>query len=170
MDYILIRSNRKTVSMHISDDLSVVVKAPLFMSKKAIDLFVKSHENWAEEKIKMISERNIAHPEPDEETRKLLQKKARETILPLAERYAGIMGVNYTGIKITSAKKRFGSCSGKDSICFSWRLMMYPIEAVEYVVVHELAHIKHKNHSREFYAFIESVLPDYKVRQNLLRR
>ena len=62
------------------------------------------------------------------------------------------------------------SCSGKNRLCFSWRLMDYPEEAIDYVVVHELAHIRHHNHSRDFYALVASILPDYKERQALLRR
>ena len=79
------------------------------------------------------------------------------------------MGLKPKGVKITSAKKRFGSCSANDSICYSWRLMLYPKEAIDYVVVHELAHIVHKNHGQGFYSLIEKYLPDYKERENLLR-
>lgn len=79
------------------------------------------------------------------------------------------MNLYPTALKITSAKTRFGSCSGKDSICFSYLLMRYPDEAIDYVVVHELAHIKHKNHSKAFYTLIEKYLPDYKEREKLLK-
>ena len=73
------------------------------------------------------------------------------------------------GITITGARKRFGSCSGKNRLSFSWRLMDYPPAAIDYVVVHELAHIRHHNHSPAFYELVASVLPDYKKRQALLR-
>ena len=79
------------------------------------------------------------------------------------------MGVKPTGIKITSAKKQIGSCSGKNSICYSWGLMQYAPEAIDYVVVHELAHIIHKNHGKDFYKLIEKYLPDYKKREKLLK-
>ena len=79
------------------------------------------------------------------------------------------MGLTPAGISITGAEKRFGSCSGKNRLCFSWRLMLYPPEAVDYVVVHELAHIRHKNHGRDFYALVASILPDYRQREALLR-
>ena len=84
-------------------------------------------------------------------------------------RYAAIMGVTPTGITVTGAKTRFGSCSYQNRLCFSWRLMAYPDEAIDYVVVHELAHIRHKNHSPAFYSFIEQVLPDYKSRIKMLK-
>ena len=85
------------------------------------------------------------------------------------EHFAARMGVRPTGVKITSAKSRFGSCSGKNSLCFSWRLMAYPPEAVDYVVVHELAHITVKNHSRAFYRLVEQYLPDWRERRELLK-
>ena len=65
--------------------------------------------------------------------------------------------------------KGWGSCSGKNSISFSWRLMQYPEAAIDYVVVHELAHIRHHNHSAAFYSFVEKILPDYRERARLLR-
>ena len=83
--------------------------------------------------------------------------------------FAKIMGVTPKSVKITSAKKRFGSCSGQNGICYSWRLMLYPSEAIDYVVVHELAHIRQKNHSPAFYREIEKILPDYKARAKLLK-
>ena len=104
---------------------------------------------------------------------KTLEENIKKNALPyLKERtdyFSGIMGLEPTGVKITSAKKRFGSCSAKNSICYSWRLMLYSKEAIDYVVVHELAHIAHKNHGPQFYALIEKYLPDYKEREKLLR-
>ena len=63
----------------------------------------------------------------------------------------------------------FGSCSSKRRISFSFRLMQYPAEAIDYVVVHELAHLRHMNHSPQFYALIEQYMPDYKSRRALLK-
>ena len=86
------------------------------------------------------------------------------------EYYSDIMNLKPTGVKITKAKKRFGSCNDKNSLCFSCFLMSYPMEAVDYVVVHELAHIKHHNHGREFYDLIRSYMPDYKEREKILKK
>ena len=83
--------------------------------------------------------------------------------------WSDIMGLTPTGLKITSARTRFGSCSGKNSLCFSWRLMQYPREAIDYVVVHELAHIRHHDHSPAFYALIERYMPDWRERMKLLK-
>ena len=78
------------------------------------------------------------------------------------------MGLKYGRIKITSAKRRLGSCNTNAVICFSYRLMLYPEAAREYVVVHELAHLKYMNHSRDFYELVKQYMPDYKERKRLL--
>ena len=168
-EYSVVRSNRKTVSMEITPELRVLIRAPYRMSTAAIERFASEHEVWVQKHIEKMRIRTLNHPKPDDEMKKRLRAEAKETIPALVEKYAEIMGVNPAGVKITDAKKRFGSCSGKNSLCFSLRLMAYPPEAVEYVVVHELAHIRHKNHSREFYAFIERFIPDYRQRVKLLR-
>ena len=85
------------------------------------------------------------------------------------EQYASLMGLRPAGISITGARTRFGSCSAKNRICFSWRLMRYPEAAIDYVVVHELAHIRHKDHSPAFYDCIARILPDWRERRALLR-
>ena len=92
--------------------------------------------------------------------------------LPIARmgvEWARIMGVSPAGIRISQAKTRFGSCSATDCISYSCRLMAYPEDAVDYVVVHELAHIRHKDHSPAFYAFVARFLPDYRRREAILR-
>ena len=70
-------------------------------------------------------------------------------------------------VKINSAKKRYGSCSGTNNLNFSLYLMDKDERFVDYVVVHEIAHIKHHNHSKDFYKFVEKFMPDYKERMKL---
>ena len=96
-------------------------------------------------------------------------ERAKVELPPRVSHYAKLMGLIPAGITITGAEKRFGSCSAKNRLCFSWHLMRYPEAAIDYVVVHELAHIPHKNHGKAFYALIETVLPDYKARKKLLK-
>ena len=78
-------------------------------------------------------------------------------------------GLVPTGVKITTARKRYGSCSGTNSLCFSCFLMNCPEEAVDLVVVHELCHIREKNHGPGFYALLSQYLPDYRERKKLLQ-
>ena len=82
--------------------------------------------------------------------------------------YAELMKVSPAAVKINGARKRWGSCSAKKSLNFSWRLVMADDEVIDYVVVHELAHINEMNHSARFWAIVAGVLPDYGERQKKL--
>ena len=171
IEYTLIRSSRRTLALEITRECAVIVRAPRRCSQREIDRFVDSRRDWIADKLALQRRRADARAamEPTPEQEVILRRRAAELIPQRVAYYAPLMGVTPTGIKITSARTRFGSCSGKNSLCFSWRLMLYPPAAVDYVVVHELAHIRHHNHSREFWNFVESVMPDYPARQSLLK-
>ena len=167
--YELIRSSRRTLALEITRDGRVLVRAPMRLAQKRIDDFVAQHAEWIETHLAVQRQRRENHPEPTPAQREELIRKAK-TILPQKiAYYGGIMELCPTGLTITGAEKRFGSCSAKNRICFSWRLMQYPEEAIDYVVVHELAHIRHKDHSKAFYACVEEVLPDWRERRKLLK-
>ncbi len=168
MKYKLIKSKRKTIEMSINDELEIIVRAPQNMNEHAIDAFVQRHSVWVEKHM-VLKKESLGKNKAFEYDEKNIRKNASQYLTKRTEYFSKIMGLKFEGIKITSAKKRFGSCSSKNSICYSWRLMLYPKEAIDYVVVHELAHIVYKNHGKEFYALIEKYLPDYKEREKLLR-
>ncbi|MDR3310130.1 MAG: M48 family metallopeptidase [Oscillospiraceae bacterium] len=83
--------------------------------------------------------------------------------------FAGVMNAEPSAVKISGAKTRWGSCSGKKSLNFSWRLILADDGAIDYVVVHELAHLTEMNHSARFWRLVAGVLPDYRARQARLR-
>lgn len=168
-EYELVRSGRRTLAVEITGDCRVVVRAPMRLPRERIERFVAEHEEWIAKHLERQKKRKENHPQPTEAEREAYIRKAKEILPGKVERYGEIMGLHPTGITITGAEKRFGSCSAKNRICFSWRLMAYPDEAVDYVVVHELAHIRHKDHSRVFYACVEEVLPDWRERRRMLR-
>lgn len=168
-DITVIRSKRKTLAIQVDSDCRVIVRAPLRCSDRIINTFLESKQEWIIKAVGLQKERQKRKITPDDEQIVELKKKAEEYLPGRVRYFASIMGVEPTDIKVTSAKKRFGSCSTKNSLCFSYMLMLYPEEAIDYVVVHELAHIKHKNHQKGFYNEIQKVLPDYKRRENLLR-
>lgn len=169
MNYTLVRSNRKTLCVSITPAGEVVVRAPQRLVKREIDRFVAVHAEWIAAHVEMARLRAEKYPEPDEAERAALIERAKAVLPPLVEKHARSMGVSPAGLKITGARKRFGSCSGKNSLCFSLYLMRYPMEAIEYIVVHELAHILEKNHGPAFYAVVAEEMPDYKVRAALLK-
>lgn len=170
IDYQLIRSRRKTLSIEITREAKVLVRAPMRLSQREIDRFVETKRGWILSHLERQQQRLSAHPEPDEAMWKQWRIQAEQYIPHAAEHYSRLMGVSPTAIRYSRAKTRFGSCSAKNAVTFSLRLMDYPLQAVDYVVVHELAHIRHKNHSRAFYDFVAQVMPDYKSRQLLLKK
>ena len=167
--YELIRSQRKTLCLEITENGSLLVRAPLRCPLRTIEHFVESRKDWIDSHMIMMQKRAMHHPALSDAERLALICRAKNEIPTLVAHYGNIMGLTPSGISITGAQKRFGSCSGKNRLCFSWRLMQYPQEAIEYVVVHELAHIVHKNHGPDFYALIEKYMPDHKVRRGLLK-
>ena len=171
MAYTLIRSKRKTLGLEITRDCEVVVRAPLRCSQRLIDSFVAQRAGWIEEHLAVQQRRAAARQarEVTPEQERELRSRAAAEIPPRVAYYSRLMGVTPAGVKITGAKTRFGSCSGKNSLCFSWRLMQYPPAAIDYVVVHELAHITHHDHSPAFYRLIGQILPDFREREKLLR-
>ncbi len=169
LNYELRRSDRRTVSIEVRPDGGVLVRAPRWASRRMIEQQLLLHRDWITARQEQQARRSALYPEPDAEQERALRQRASEFLPPLTALWAAQMGVTPTAVRITSARTRYGSCSGKDSICFSWRLMQYPEPAIEAVVVHELAHIRHKNHSRAFYAEVERWLPDYRQRIALLK-
>lgn len=169
VSYELIRSNRRTLALEITADCRVVVRAPLRVSQKQIDAFAAAHAEWIAVHMAKQQARRAAHPEPTAEQQAAYIRRAHEELPGRVAHYSAVMGLRPAGISITGARTRFGSCSGKNRICFSWRLMAYPDAAIDYVVVHELAHIRHKNHSAAFYDCVARILPDWRERRALLR-
>lgn len=168
-EYKLIRSSRRTLALEIGRDLTLTVRAPIKMPLSVIEEFIEKHDKWIDKKLDVMKNREIKPDNLLPEEIAALKMRAKEILPKKVDYFAEIMGLKPSGVKITSAKKRFGSCSGKNSLCFSYELMLYPDEAIDYVVVHELAHIKHRNHSAKFYKLIEKYLPDYKRREKILK-
>ncbi|MCL2486399.1 MAG: M48 family metallopeptidase [Oscillospiraceae bacterium] len=93
---------------------------------------------------------------------------AKPLLTEKVSRYAGLMGARPAGMSISSAKKRWGSCSSKGRLNFSWMLVMADDEAIDYVVVHELAHLFEMNHSERFWQIIGEIMPDYRTKKTRL--
>ncbi len=161
-EYNIIRSKRKTIAISVDLTGKVTVRAPLYCSSKIIDDFIDSKKQWIESTVLKQKERAQSTKIYTDDEIENLRKKAKEIIPEKVAYFSKIMGVTPTGIKITSARTRYGSCSGKNSLNFSIYLMTKSDEFIDYVVVHELAHIKHHNHSKDFYDFVSCFMPNYK--------
>ena len=170
MSYAVRRTGRKTIAVEVLRDGTVLVRAPLPATDAQIERFVSQKREWIERAQARQAQRLALHPEPSPEQVRALREEAARILPELVRRFAARMGVSPASVRITAARTRFGSCSPQNGLCFSLYLMQYPREAVDYVVVHELAHILHKNHGPAFHACVAAMLPDHRARRALLRR
>ena len=97
------------------------------------------------------------------------REQAQQILLERVEHYSAKYNFTYKQIKITSARTRWGSCSRRGTLSFTWRLIMSPLDVVDYVVVHELVHLREHNHSRGFWSGVEEIIPDYKEKVKWLK-
>lgn len=168
MNIKFIRSKRKTMAIEVNSKAEVIVRIPFYAAKKEADKFVAEHYDWISKHYESAVKKRELFEFTDEEIA-FLKSSADNYIKKRTKEFSEIMDLYPKSIKITSAKTRFGSCSGDNRLCFSYLLMLYPKEAVDYVIVHELAHIKEHNHSKRFYKLIEKYMPDYKGKIKLLK-
>lgn len=220
MEYQLVRSNRKTVSLSFDKDLNLVVKVPLWMSDEEIDQIIEKKAGWIENtrdqlenseqdehsrqiplesgdklpllgkelyltvireprkrgKVSLVGDRLLMWVpyEADYEFKRAClvawyRKQAAYVIGKKARIYADKMKVTYREIHIKDQKSRWGSCSGMKNLNFSWRLIMTPDSVCDYVIIHELCHLVHMDHSPEFWRLVEKMCPPYKQQKRWLK-
>ena len=165
MEYKLIRSRRKTVAIQITRE-GVIVRAPLRMAVSTINGFVNSHRAWIE---KALAAQPAPAPAFTPAELEELTNRAKKDLPARAARYAPMLGVSYGRITVRHQKTRWGSCSGKKNLNFNCLLMLAPEAVRDYVVIHELCHLKEMNHSARFWALVQSIMPDYPQRRQWLR-
>lgn len=97
------------------------------------------------------------------------RRKAYKMINQRLKWYSYLSGLKYNKFNVTNARKRWGSCSIKGNLRISWKLIMAPLEIIDYVVIHELVHLQENNHSRKFWDRVKALMPDYKKYRYWLR-
>lgn len=164
----VIRSKRKMLAIEIRPDMRVVVRAPEKIPQNEIMKFVEEKQNWIKKhlvqmyfKAEEIKKQKKEPALTNADIEKLCQK-ALSVIPDKVKYYAEIMGVTYGRITIRNQKTRWGSCSNKGNLNFNCLLMLMPDKVLDYVVVHELCHLKQMNHSKKFWKEVERYMPDYK--------
>ena len=160
----IIRSRRRSLSISVTPEAEVIVRAPLFMSDGQVRRIVEEKSAWIQAQLdkarrvqKSAAEEGLLSPEDI----RRLAKEAKKVIPGRCEHYAQKMGVSFQRISIRSQRTRWGSCSREGNLNFNCLLMLCPPEVLDSVVVHELAHRKHMDHSAAFYAEIYKVFPEY---------
>lgn len=204
LSYTVERSTRKTISMILTREGKIVVRAPCGLSERQIDGFVRKHAAWAERKLaervareeasladgsevflfgeRYLIERGTSFRWDREQRRiRLPEQDYRESFIrtvrvislaqmsALTERLARGFGLRYSDVHISSSRSRWGSCSERGEISYSFRVAFLPPSLSEYIAAHELAHTVFMDHSSRFWREVERMLPDCKRRKKELR-
>jgi predicted metal-dependent hydrolase len=211
--YRLVRSNRRSVAIHITAAAEVEVRAPFRTPLDEIDQFVADKLHWIDKHVADMEQRSLKkaaftldygdyamlvgkpYPITAKDGRRagfdgnrfylptglasadikhalvqVYKSLAKQLFRAKVSQYAQQMEVSPTAVRVTSAKTRWGSCSTRDSVSFSWMLVMADEDVIDYVVVHELAHILQHNHSTGFWQAVQAVLPDFRSRRLQLKQ
>lgn len=206
---IIIRTNRRSLSLEITKTGELVVRAPRRLSVDNIFKYIKEKEKWIANKQKEIQDKILVNKDinnynqilflgkkyninvvkfikqielsdegllvPEKIKDKIKHIKnwcvahAKKILSERLEYFANVMQLDYASLTITNNKTRWGSCDSSRNIKLNFRLIMLPHKAIDFVIVHELAHILEMNHSKGFYKVVSSVLPNYKLQQKILK-
>ncbi len=162
------RSRHIRIAIH--RDGRVVVTKPFFLSKAMAENFLNSKAAWIEEKLEKFRAMPVSLTRPHLREDYLKNKEAaRRLITGRLEYFNRYYNFKYGRISIRDQRTRWGSCSRTGNLNFSYRLVELSPEAADYIVVHELCHLKEFNHSAKFWALVGQVIPDYKERRRELK-
>ncbi|MGB9835359.1 MAG: M48 family metallopeptidase [Candidatus Saccharicenans sp.] len=208
----IIRSQRRTVSLEITDEGELLVRAPEKMSRAELETVLERHRRWITRKMALVQQRiNVVsrNYQPGEKFlylgqkyplrlkegqgiragfdgqtfwltekarfgarmlfEKLYRKMAREYLSKRLDLLSRKHGLGYKKFRLSSARRRWGSCSARGTISLNWRLIMAPPEIVDYVILHELAHLKVRSHSPAFWSLLSRYIPDYQIKRKWLK-
>lgn len=175
LPYEVIYSRRKTCAVSISAEGKITLRLPLRTSETQIHRLLLDKQSWIIRHYLEAVKRRENRPVSDltDIQREALEKRylaaAKEYFPKRAAYFAPLTGGTYHRITIRDQKTRWGSCSAKGTLSFNWRLMLAPPAVLDYVIVHELCHLTHMDHSKAFWALVESVCPDYRTHRKWLK-
>ncbi len=175
LPYTVIKSRRKTCSLNISPDGGLTLRVPLNTSGREIRHILLEKQHWIITHYLEALERAKSRPVSglSETQRAALEKRyiaaAKEYFPKRAAYFQSLTGGEYHRITIRDQKTRWGSCSAKGTLNFNWRLMLAPPAVLDYVVVHELCHLTHMDHSPAFWQAVADVCPDYRAHRQWLK-
>lgn len=165
----MIRSYRKTISVQVRRDGTYLVRAPhrcpVYLIEEFLEKKKKLLERYLEQVLSMPPIPVISRAELG-----LMKSELEQKIFPRVEEWSSRTGLKCEGIRITSARQRFGSCSATNRLCFSVFLALASEEEIDYVILHELCHTVEHNHSTHFYELVARFMPDWKSREKNLRK
>ena len=157
---------RKRWSLTVPWDGPVTLSVPQRMSTAEIERVLASYGGWiARQRAGQVPRLGLDPGISEDDAR----RAARELVTMVAEEEAEALGVRYERIAIRGQRTRWGSCSSRGTLSFNWRLALAPFAVLDYVVVHELCHLREPNHSRRFWALVEGRRPDARLSRDWLR-
>lgn len=175
LPYALVRSNRRSCSISIDPEGRITVRVPMRISEKEISHLLIEKRIWIITKYLEVLKQQQSRPVSDltDTQRTALEQRyiaaARDYFPKRVAYFIQFTGGSYNRITIRDQKTRWGSCSAKGTLSFNWRLLLAPPSIPDYVIVHELCHLTHMNHSAAFWKKVESVYPDYRTARKWLK-
>ncbi|MEX0930289.1 MAG: M48 family metallopeptidase [Candidatus Paceibacterota bacterium] len=172
LSYTLRRVKRaKRMRIIVHQDGTVVVTRPWHIRKEVAEAFLSKHVDWVESKVYSVT----AGADPDliatdHRHYERYKEAARSLVRALLEKWNGVYGFDYGRVSIRNQRTRWGSCSSTGNLNFSYKIIFLPERLQEYLVVHELCHLREMNHSPRFWALVERALPSYRTLRTQLRR
>ena len=166
----IIRSNRKTISLQVREDGTLLVRAPFRMTDAAILGFIQSHQQWIDRHVSEMEQRRAEKaPAFTAEDIHTMAEETRRFLPPLLDQYSRALGVRPSRVTVRNQKTRWGSCSSQGGLNFNCLLVLAPDYVRRYVVIHELCHLREMNHSPAFWDLVASQMPDYRKAKEWLK-
>jgi len=177
LPYEIVKSNRRSIGFEVKPGGRIIIRIPQKMAIRSAIPVIESKASWIyaaylrqKDKISLKESRQEEKEDPRlAYLEKKYRKAAKQYIYERVEYYLPITGGSYSSIRIGDQKTRWGSCSSSGTLSFSWRLMLAPPRVLDYVVIHELCHLTHMDHSPAFWAKVGSIDPDYKEHRKWLK-
>ncbi len=166
------KKNLKRITISISPKKGVSVSYPWLISQKKVEKLVRDKSDWIIRNLKKSYEESQNRLLNRGSRREYSEKKeeAYKMIMEKLNYYNQFYNFDYKRVSIRNQRNRWGSCSSKKNLNFNYRIVFLPSELVDYLVVHELCHLKEMNHSKRFWELVEQIIPDCKKLAKRLRK
>lgn len=166
--YTAVKCRRRTLGITIDREGNVEVRIPNWVSYDAAKEFADEKDDWINRTLKKQQARKKKHDERDwdklrADTLQWIKGRGGELLGQKVYDWSLKMDVTYAKVNVKDTSSRWGSCSARGNIAFSWKIFLMPEELADYLIVHELAHRKHMDHSPEFWSEVERYIPDYRA-------
>jgi predicted metal-dependent hydrolase len=157
--------------IRVRPDGTVRVTVPRWGSKREAEVFALQQRNWIERQRRRVAEREQpAAPACSDEEVRAVKARARRELPEALLRLAAVHGLTLSRVSVRNQRWRWGSCSPKGHICLNWRLVLMPESVRDYVLIHELMHLRRLDHSRAFWKLVAEACPGYEEARKWLRQ